>query len=113
MKEVTSVSLDELKALSEKMYGGLVKADVDIVKRIVLIDMEMHADGEAYLLEHGSKQQDIWGINLYPASYGTAEFLEFDSMINIRPTQKNPSRDVLDEAIRDAITKIIGGVVHD
>lgn len=99
--------------MAERMYGTMVKADVDIAKKIVLIDMDMHADGEAYLLERGSQQTDLWGINLYPDKFGTDEFIEFDSMINIRPRQNNPSRDVLDPAIRRQIIDIIAGVVRE
>jgi hypothetical protein len=55
----------------------------------------MHADGAAYLMEQGSNQEDLWGINLHPADYGTADFIEFNSMINIRPRQGNASKDVL------------------
>jgi len=99
--------------MSEKMYGTLVKADVDVAKHVVIIDMEMHADGEAKLLEDGSRQEDLWGINLHPDKYGTDEFIEFDSMINIRPRQKNPSRDVLDANVRELIEVIISEVVHE
>lgn len=113
MKIVEKISLAELKEMAEKMFGSLVKADVDIVKKIVIIDMEMHVDGEQQLLEEGSKQQDLWGINLKPELFGTDKFIEFDSMINIRPRQNNPSRDVLDEKIRAVITEIINGVVHE
>jgi hypothetical protein len=101
------VSINELRELSERMYGSLVKADVDIVKRILVIDMDMHADGEAFLLDAGSKQNDLWGINLHPDKFGTGEFVEFDSMINIRPRQQNPTRDVLDPAIRASIITIV------
>ena len=113
MKIVEKISLTELREMAEKMYGTLVKADVDVAKKIVIIDMEMHADGEAELLENGSKQEDLWGINLHPDKYDTDGFVEFDSMINIRPRQKNPSRDVLDENIRAEIRAIIAGVVYE
>lgn len=69
MKQVDKISVAELHEMAGKMYGNLVKADVDIAKGIVLVDMEMHADGEAWLLEHGSLQKDLWGINLHPAKY--------------------------------------------
>lgn len=113
MKIVDTITLAELRLMAEKMYGTMVKADVDVAKKIVVIDMDMHADGEAYLLEHGSQQTDLWGINLYPDKFGTDEFIEFDSMINIRPRQNNPSRDVLDQAIRQQIIDIIAGVVRE
>lgn len=113
MKIVDKISVAELKDMAERMYGSMVKADVDIAKRLVIVDMEMHVDGEQALLEQGSKQRDLWGINLYPNEYGSDKFIEFDSMINIRPAQGNPSRDILDESIRAKIKEIIDGVVHD
>ena len=113
MKTVDTVSLSELKQLADKMYGTLVKVDVDIAKNIIVIDMDMHADGEAYLLENGSKQDDLWGINLHPDKFGSNEFIEFDSMINIRPRQNNTSRDVLDEAVRAKICRLIDGAIRE
>ncbi len=113
MKVVQQIALSEIKDMAEKMFGELVKADVDVAKRLVIIDMAMHYEGEAYLLEHGSHQNDIWGINLHPADYGTADFIEFDSMINIRPSQGNTTKDVLDESIRQQIRDIIAEVVNE
>jgi hypothetical protein len=113
MKIVDSISVTELQEMAEKMYGTLIKADVDIAKGLLLVDMEMHADGEAYFLEHGSLQNDLWGINLHPDHFGSDGFIEFDSMINIRPRQNNPSRDVLDESIRKQIREIVAGVVYE
>ena len=113
MKIVEKVSLSELREMAEKMFGELVKADVDVAKKIVIIDMPMHYDGEQKLLENGSQQQDLWGINLHPGDYGTDDFIEFDSMINIRPGQGNPSKDVLDPETRQKITDIIAEVVYE
>ena len=113
MKVIEKISIAELSAMAEKMYGTLVKADVDIAKEIFIVDMGMHADGEAYLMENGSKQKDLWGINLHPADYGTDDFIEFDSMINIRPSQNNASKDVLDLEVRQQIIDLVQKVVHD
>jgi hypothetical protein len=113
MKQVDKISVVELREMAEKMYGSIVKADVDITKGVLLVDMEMHADGEAYLLANGSQQADLWGINLHPDKFGTDGFIEFDSMINIRPRQSNPSRDVLDENVRKQIQRIVEGVIHE
>jgi hypothetical protein len=107
MKDVRIVSLAELTQMSEKMYGNLVKAVVDIQKNKLVVDAEMHADIEQYLLEHGSKQNNLWGINLYPAKYGSKDFIEFDSMINIRPRQQNMSRDVDSPDIRTKIINLV------
>ncbi len=113
MKTVDKISVAELSNMAEKMYGSLVKADVDVDKKLVVVDMEMHADGEAYLLENGSKQDSLWGLNLHPDKYKTDDFIEFDSMINIRPRQNNPSRDVLNETIRQRLSTIIKEVVYE
>jgi hypothetical protein len=113
MQVVNNISISELSEMARKMYGSLVKADVDIAKKVLIVDMGMHADGEAYLMEDGSKQNDLWGINLHPADYGTDDFIEFDSMINIRPSQGNASKDVLDPQIRQQITSIVHETVHE
>lgn len=113
MKQVTEISVKELQQMAENMYGNLVKADVDVARRLVAVDMEMHADGEAMLLEGGSKQADLWGINLYPDKFGTDDFIEFDSMINLKPRQHNMTRGVEDPAVRQQIRDIIAGVVHE
>lgn len=113
MKLVERISITELSAMAEKMYGSLVKADVDVAKKLFIVDMGMHADGEAYLLERGSKQEDLWGINLHPKDFGTDDFIEFDSMINIRPSQGNASKDVLDPTIKERIINLVLEVVHD
>ena len=113
MKIVSKISVSELQEMANKMYGTLVKADVDVVKKIIIVDMEMHVDGEQELLENGSSQQDLWGINLKPDKFGTDEFIEFDSMINIRPRQNNPSRFVLDSNVREQIIQIVKEAVHE
>lgn len=107
MIKVDTVTIAELKKYAGNMYGNLVKGVVDISKGLLVIDAEMHADEEEYLLENGSKQQDLWGVNLYPDRYDTDDFIEFDSMINIRPRQQNMSRDVEDSYIRKQITDLI------
>ncbi|MEG1167780.1 MAG: DUF5674 family protein [Gordonibacter sp.] len=111
LKQVESISIEELEEMASHMYGSLVKAVVDIRLGIVVVDAELHYDEEQYLLETGSAQLDLWGINLYPDSYGDEDFIEFDSMINIRPAQGNNSRDVEDEGVRTDICHIIEGVV--
>jgi hypothetical protein len=113
MKQVDKISLDELKQMSQKMFDSLVKAVVDIEKKIIVVDAEMHYDEEQFLVERGSKQVDLWGINLYPGEYGTPNFIEYDSMINIRPNHGNKSRSVEDPQIRRKIETIIAGVVYE
>jgi hypothetical protein len=71
----------------------------------------MQADEEALLLGQGSLQRDLWGINLHPALFGTAGFVEFDSMINIRPGHGNRSRSVDDPGVRATIVAIVERLV--
>jgi hypothetical protein len=63
------ISASELTEMSEKMFGELVKAVVDIEKEIMIVDAELHSDQESLLLEQGSEQKNLWGINLYPKRY--------------------------------------------
>ena len=107
MKIVEKITVDELSAMAERFYEPLVKGVVDIAKRVLVIDAGLHSDEELLLLEQGSFQADLWGINLWPESFGTEEFVEFDSMINIRPGQNNRSRGVEDANIRQLIYEIV------
>jgi hypothetical protein len=106
----SEISLLELKKVAEERFGDMVKAVVDIERSIMVIGGEMHADEEQILLENGSQQDDLWGVNLYPAISGE-NFVEFDSMINIRPRQGNRSRGVENEKTRTAVLEIIKKLV--
>lgn len=108
-----NITVSELRTMSEKMDGSLVKAVVDIEKRIMVVDADLHADQESFLLENGSKQKDLWGINLYPAQKGSNDWIEFDSMINLRPSQNNRSRYVENAEIREKIIIIINKLVKE
>ena len=107
MKQVDSITIAQLTQMAQKMYGGIVKGVVDIKKKLLVLDAEMHADEEVYLLEKGSKQNDLWGINLHTAKFGSDAFVEFDSMVNIKPHQNNMSRDVEDKRLRKEIISIV------
>jgi hypothetical protein len=107
----TKISNTELKIMAERMFGDLVKAVVDIEKEIMAIDAELHADQEKELLENGSVQKNLWGINLYPDDTDE-DFIEFDSMINLRPSWGNRSRGVDDEQIRAKIIHIVNTLVE-
>lgn len=100
------ISREELRGIAEHQFGNLVKAVVDIERGLMAVGGELHADEEALLLSQGSKQGHLWGINLYPAKKG-ADFIEFDSMINVRPSQSNSSRGVEDMAIQGQIRVIV------
>ena len=105
------VPLAEIAAMAERMFGDFVKAVVDVNREVMALDAGLHADEEAALLEEGSQQEDLWGINLYPQSYGSEGWLEFDSLINLRPTQNNRTRGVDDPRIRERISLVVDKLV--
>jgi hypothetical protein len=104
------IRLDDLSEMAEQMFGDFVKAVVDVAKGTMVVDAELHSDEEALLIEQGSDQNDLWGINLYPEMEGD-DFVEFDSMINLRPSQGNRSRKVEDPKIRERILSIVNELV--
>jgi hypothetical protein len=89
----------------------MIKGVVDLVRGVLLLDADLHADQEAALLEDGSKQVDLWGITLYPDADGD-EWLEFDSMINLRPSFGNRSRGVDNPETRAAIAALVARLVR-
>ncbi|HYK87868.1 MAG TPA: DUF5674 family protein [Acidobacteriota bacterium] len=105
-----AITMDELRKMAEAMFGDLVKAVVDVHRETMAVDAELHSDEEARLLEDGSEQEDLWGINLYPALQ-EADFVEFDSMINLRPARGNRGPGVEDAAIRERILAIVHRLV--
>lgn len=105
-----SITKEKLKDIAKASFGNLVKAVVDVSKQVMVIDASLHADEEAELLSTGSKQEDLWGINLYPDLEGE-NFIEFDSMINLRPGSGNISRGVDDANIQKQIRNIVNELV--
>jgi hypothetical protein len=111
MKIIDSpIPLRDLTLMAQEGFGDLVKAVVDLERSVMAVDGELHSDEEALLLEQGSEQRDLWGINIYPDLVGS-ERIEFDSMINIRPSQGNRSRGVEDPEIRAKIAGIVDTLV--
>lgn len=105
------INIKELKEMAANSFGNFIKAVVDIENEIMAVDAELHSDEEAVLLENGSRQQNLWGINLYPDIAGD-DFIEFDSMINLRPSCGNRGRGVDDLAIRKKIKGIVDKLVE-
>ena len=107
----TPISRTKLFDIAKGQFGDFIKAVVDLEEEIMAIGGELHADGEVVLLQGGSKQENLWGINLYPEKSGN-EWIEFDSMINIRPSRGNMSRGVEDKNLREKIKKVIDKLVQ-
>jgi hypothetical protein len=105
------ISFATVQELAQRGFGDMVKASIDIGRGVVAIGGELHSDEEAVLLEDGARQADVWGINIYPREPGDA-WIEFDSMINVRPAQGNRSRGVEDPAIQSEIRRIVDTLIH-
>lgn len=109
--EAAPITLDEIRRLAAARFGDMIKAVVDLKRGVILFDADMHADQEAALLAEGSDQRDLWGINLYPDLAGD-DWLEFDSMINLRPSFGNRSRGVDAPTTRAAIAAVVARLVR-
>jgi hypothetical protein len=105
-----AIPLADIDALAKAQFGDLVKAVVDVERGVMAVGGELHSDEEALLLEDGSMQQHLWGINLFPGVSGE-DWIEFDSMINIRPSQGNRSRCVEDVQVRRKIVETVQRLV--
>lgn len=108
-----SISKKEILNMARGQFGSLVKAVVDVRQGIMALGGEMHADEEVVLMEQeGARREDVWGINLYPEKNGE-ELIEFDSIINIKPSYNNRSRDVENPEIKKKIKSIVNKLIRD
>jgi hypothetical protein len=106
----TPIPLSDVIAAAERRFGDMTKAAVDISRGVMAIGGELHSDEEALLLEDGAVQADVWGINIYPGEPGDG-WIEFDSMINVRPSANNRTRGVDDPALRERIRRVVDSLI--
>lgn len=100
------ISLTELKEIAQEFYKTMIKGVVDIEKEVVAFGGEYHIDANQKLIERDSKQKDIWGFNVYlDRPRGT--WIEYTSLINIRPSAENTDMEVSDPKIRETMKRII------
>ena len=105
---LTKASPDQIQSMLEE-YGSMIKIAVDIRRKILAGGGEMHADCEQFLLDDGSEQEDIWGSNWYPSN----QRIEFEALINIRPSFGNRGILIQSEDIRqkvEGVTRLLLGV---
>jgi hypothetical protein len=107
----TPIPLADVQALAQGSFGDMVKACVDIGRGVMAIGGELHSDEEALLLDDGAMQSEIWGINIYPEEPGDG-WIEFDSMINVRPGQGNRSRVVDDTGLQSRIRRVVDALIQ-
>ena len=109
MKE--GITREELRVLAREQYGDIIKAVVDVEQNIMGVGGELHVDIQSLLIEKEHSRGDTtWGINLYLDKTGQ-DFIEFDSMVNLKPASGNRSRGVEDPALRERIRAVVGKLV--
>jgi len=104
------IPLAEVRRRAAEQFGDFIKAVVDVRQGLMALGGELHADEEAILLDQGAQQGDLWGINLYP-DRPPEELVEFDSMINVRPSQGNRSRGVDDVGLQRQIQDVVARLI--
>ncbi|MEK7185232.1 MAG: DUF5674 family protein [Patescibacteria group bacterium] len=107
------ITVAELRRIAAEGFGDMIKAVVDIENGTVAIGGELHVDIETTLMEKDNRasHNNIWGINIYPDKFDEEDFIEFDSMINLKPALGNRTRGVGDAAIKEKIREIVGKIV--
>jgi hypothetical protein len=106
------IERSELARLVGAFFGDMVKIVVDVRREVAAVGGELHADAEQILLEQGSRQADLWGANYYPGR-GSEGCLEYTALINIRPSQANPSMEIHAAETRTSVRRIVGRLIGD
>ena len=104
------ISRADLARMAEEQFGDWIKAVVDVSRGLIAVGGDLHADDQAALLSDGARLRDLWGVNLHPGESGPG-WIEFDSMVNVRPRDGNRSRGVEDEQIRARIREVVESLV--
>ena len=97
----------EIREMLEELET-YIKLAVDVERNILAGGGEYHADCEEALLEDGSRQEDIWGVDWYPDSKKVA----FGALINIRPHQDNRGMEIENPQLRAKIETIIRRLLY-
>ena len=92
---------EEIEKLKER-FDIYVKTVIDVRQKICSAGMNRHFEGEKILLNQGSLQTDIWGGGI---DIETKE-IDYNSFINIRPSDNNTSNEIQDPVIRKKYEKL-------
>lgn len=103
-----NINIEELTNLSKETYYPMIKGVVDIENEIIAFGGEYHMDANNVLLEQGYTQNNIWGFNVYLDKINDKEnWIEYMSLINIRPLQNNLDMEIQNQEIRDSVKNIV------
>ena len=101
-----TITLDELRGIASEFYQSMVKGAVDIETRTAAFGGEYHIDASNALIEDGSRQENIWGFNIQ-LGMPRESWIEYTSLINIKPEAGNRDMEVQDPVVRDNIKNIL------
>src|SRR3989338_8523118 len=90
----------EVEELAKDSYTTMIKGVVDIERASIALGGEYHIDANNRLIEDGSLQPHLWGFNIH-FDRGSSEWLEYRSLINIRPAAGNRSMLVKDANLQE------------
>ncbi len=81
----------------QEVFDTYIKTVIDIQNNICSAGCDRHFESEKLLLDKGSKQSNLWGggIDL------ETKTIDFNSFINIRPTDNNSSNEIQDKSLRN------------
>jgi len=105
------ISENELRLFLNKPFVDIIKFVVDVEKEIIALGGEMHADAEQILLENNSEQKNLWGGNIYPEAQGRVR-IEYESFINIRPSQNNRSMEIEENELKEKIKNVLEKIIN-
>ncbi|NER39782.1 MAG: hypothetical protein F6J93_38595 [Oscillatoria sp. SIO1A7] len=99
---------EQLNQMAEPYFGLMIKLAVDVKREIIAGGGELHYDCEQVLLGDGSLQQNVWGADWYPEK----QQVGFESLINIRPSQRNRGMEIRDPMLREEIEIIVRSLLE-
>ena len=100
------ITKEELAEIGKEFYEEMVKAVVDVEKEIIAIGGELHSDAAEVLIKNNSQSENLWGINIH-FDKPKNEWIEFESLINVKPVFSNRSTKIEKPEIREKIKKIV------
>ena len=86
---------EEIEKLKE-VFDTYIKTVIDIDKQICSAGCDRHYESEEILLKEGSKQSTVWGGGVDLETHD----IDFNSFINIRPSDNNTSNEIQNQDIR-------------
>ncbi len=105
VKKATKKQIEDTLVILE----SYIKVAVDIQNGILAAGGALHADCEAILIEHGSKQENIWGANWVPSQ----NKVTFEALLNIAPRRKNPSMEIQNPSVRTIVEKVVRNLLEN